>query len=851
MKTEFKKACAITFVAAIVAATRIVYPVEKNNSSQTVEAADSKIKTYDQLVNAASKGGTYTIADSIAVEKKITIPGGKKLTLIGDTNYLIKTKQDLAVMFDVEGTLTLDNSIRIKGGVNDDYNVSMAVIRVKSGGTLTINDATIYKSAGNAIRVTEGGTFNFKGGSITDNKGIYEGCGGAVLVKGNSTFNMSGGSISKSVYGAVCVNKGSTFNMSGGTITNNTIGAGNINTSNTANNYGYGGGVFCNGSFNMSGGTIKNNTASKQGGGICLGVSGVLTLKKDACVLGDSNNAESNDIYFSEQSQIYIESVLNKRILLNPAEYENGFIAVGSNILEAEQYINCINLSKTGWYLKAAEKNALLSQKFSITYKDPAGSQEELKTDIYYKDVQTTPNWIKTGYILKGWSKTVNGSVLYTPEQDIEVTDNLSLYAIWEEKTINLFYDVGEASNCPENTTYLFSEGFVISNKEPEHLGYNFAGWYLNEDYTGNCYAGGSTVILNTDSDVTLYAKWEAKTISLNYNANGGYNAPGGTKTLYTDSFVISDIEPKKTGYTFVGWNTEKDGTGISYTAGDEIVLNELNSDADITLYAIWEEKTITLSYDLNNGSGNIEKQTLLYADSITKGFAITSTVPEKDGYTFTGWFLDKNCTSTIVYAPGGNIKLSADQEEDIILYAGWNKVIAAVEGDSNIENTTTNVNVSNTASNLKLNKTSVKLGKGESTTLKVSNAIGSITYTSSAPKVAIIGNDGTIVALKKGTAKISVTSGGNTKQCTVKVYAAPSKVTAKYTKKTLKKGKKLKLSYSLPSGSYGSVSFSSSNKKIASVNSSGTVTAKKKGTAKVTIKTYNGKKAVISITVK
>lgn len=847
MKIGLKKTCAITFFAAAIAVAGVA-PVEKSNSSQTVEAADSKIKTYDQLVNAASKGGTYTIADSIAIEKKITIPSGKKLTLIGDTNYLIKTKEDLAVMFDVEGTLTLDNSIRIKGGVNEDYNVSMAIVRVKSGGTLTINDATLYKSAGNAVRVTEGGTFNFKGGSITDNKGLYEGCGGAVLAKGNSTFNMSGGSISKNTYGGVCVNKGSTFNMSGGTITNNTIGAGNIDTSNVTSNYGYGGGVFCNGSFNMSGGTIKNNTANKEGGGVCLGTSGVLTLKKDACILGTSNNPESNDIYFSKQKQIYIESVLNKNILLNPAVYENGFIAVTSSSLEAEQYKNCINLSKTGWYLKATEKNAMLSQKFSITYKDPAGSQEELKTDIYYKDVQTTPNWVKTGYILKGWSKTVNGAVLYTPEQSIEVTDNLTLYAIWEEKTINLSYNAGEATNCPENTTYLYSKGFVISEKRPERIGYNFAGWYLNEDYSGVCYVGGSTVILNTDTDVTLYAKWEPKTISLRYNANGGYNAPGEEKSLYTDSFIISAVEPKKTGYSFLEWNTEKDGTGTSYVAGSKIVFRELNSDADIILYAIWKEKTITLSYNLNGGFGNIEKQTLLYADSITKGFKISPTIPEKEGYTFSGWFLDKECTSTTIYAPGGNIKLAADQEEDINLYAGWKKITAAVEGDSNNQNTVPNIPNTN---KLKINKTSVKLGKGESTKLKVSNATGSITYTSSAPNIAIIGNDGTIVALAKGTAKIFVTSGGDTKQCTVKVYSAPSKITAKYTKKTLKKGKKLKLSYSLPNGSCGSVSFSSSNKKIAAVNNSGVVTAKKKGTAKITIKTYNGKKAVIKVTVK
>ena len=45
-------------------------------------------------------------------------------------------------------------------------------------------------------------------------------------------------------------------------------------------------------------------------------------------------------------------------------------------------------------------------------------------------------------------------------------------------------------------------------------------------------------------------------------------------------------------------------------------------------------------------------------------------------------------------------------------------------------------------------------------------------------------------------------------------------------------------------------ITYSSSNKKVATVNSSGVITAKKKGTATITVKTANGKKAKLKIKV-
>ena len=68
----------------------------------------------------------------------------------------------------------------------------------------------------------------------------------------------------------------------------------------------------------------------------------------------------------------------------------------------------------------------------------------------------------------------------------------------------------------------------------------------------------------------------------------------------------------------------------------------------------------------------------------------------------------------------------------------------------------------------------------------------------------------------------------------------------------SLEKGKTFTLTKTLtPSNAYDSVTWTSSNSNVASVSSSGVVTAKGVGTATVTVKTYNGKTASCTVTVK
>lgn len=133
---------------------------------------------------------------------------------------------------------------------------------------------------------------------------------------------------------------------------------------------------------------------------------------------------------------------------------------------------------------------------------------------------------------------------------------------------------------------------------DPILAGYDFVGWYTGEEYNktdGTAYNFDTEVT----GDLVLYGKLTAKTYTVTYNGNGNGDVTGiksaQTKTHGVALTLYSEV-PTRTGYTFLGWSTTADGA-VVYQPGEVY-----STDADITLYAVWQKNTYTVT--LPSGAG-------------------------------------------------------------------------------------------------------------------------------------------------------------------------------------------------------------------------------------------------------
>ena len=426
---------------------------------------------------------------------------------------------------------------------------------------------------------------------------------------------------------------------------------------------------------------------------------------------------------------------------------------------------------------------------------------------------------------------------------------------------------------------------YPASVAEPTGLsktGYTLDGWYTDKDCR-TAYDFSSKVT----GDITLYAKWNINSYKVSFDSNGGSSVAA--QSVNYNTTASKPVDPSKTGFTFAGWFTDKDCT-TAYDFSSKVT-------GDITLYAKWNINSYKVSFDSNGGS-SVAAQSVTYNTAASK-----PADPSMTGYTFAGWFTDKDCKTAYDF----NSKVTGD----ITLYAKWNINSCTVSFDSNggssvaaqsvNYNTTAskpadpsrkgytfagwftgkdcktaydfNSNVtgditlyakwnkipdqsSNTPKKYKvsLNASSIPLQKGKSTTaVKATLTKGDsiAKWKSSNKKIATVDKKGKITAKKTGTATITVkTKKGAT--ASVKVKVQKGKVTTKKLtitnvtdkKLTLKKGKTFKIKTSVtPITSPDKISYASSNKKIVTIDKKGKLKAVKKGTATITVK--SGKKTV------
>ena len=142
------------------------------------------------------------------------------------------------------------------------------------------------------------------------------------------------------------------------------------------------------------------------------------------------------------------------------------------------------------------------------------------------------------------------------------------------------------------------------------------------------------------------------KNVYLDYDRNNApvgaaYGlAPDGVQYNKGATAIVSDQHTLKwPGHDFLGWNTQKDGRGVWYYPGDQIVMND-----NVTLYAQWGEKNSIVIYYKPVGEGTVTNDQERLNPEI--GEAEGATAVANIGYKFVGWYSDKDCLNLLDKSP-------------------------------------------------------------------------------------------------------------------------------------------------------------------------------------------------------
>lgn len=249
------------------------------------------------------------------------------------------------------------------------------------------------------------------------------------------------------------------------------------------------------------------------------------------------------------------------------------------------------------------------------------------------------------------------------------------LYAIWQANPASIQYrdDYGATGSTPD-TTGVTGQNVTIAQNGFTRPGYTFTGWARDRRTDPSLQPGGRYTL--TPGTTTLWAQWKADPAHLIYNSNSGSTS----QTRRTDGVVDQTLTVianpfTRTGYTFTGWNTQADGRGKAYTAGNGFRLvadpksNPVNTSV---LYAQWRINRVALKFDPNGGTGG-------YPDITADAFT-TVTIPadakepkvQRPGFRFTGWAMKPTPGAGDTILSPGKGTVSMPDRGSITVYAQW-----------------------------------------------------------------------------------------------------------------------------------------------------------------------------------
>ena len=479
----------------------------------------------------------------------------------------------------VRGTIELSNIIQIKQNAQiilQGENASACITVADTSGSLS--STTALNSNAMLQFVSDGASLTIRSITLDGNKKAR-----IVYLETGNTLTLEDGGILKNGYvhggGAVYMNTGSTFTMNGGVIQNNesTWQAGAV--------YVHGTGSV----FTMNGGTLENNTSGRFGGAVYMDDSAVFMLNDGIIQNNTASRYGGAVASYSGGIKLYING---GTIRANSGQYAGGLAIPGGGEIFLRGGLISENTVTTG------HCGGVFIGSSTFCY---------LSGDIRFDDNQ-------------------NGDIHINDKNRTVILERPFRGQVKIKKNSNLFVTA--------------IDGYTITEEDASHIDVNSTSQVLVLE--------NNTLVAKTAVSVTLEPNYDGETSVIKKMPKGTADA-------------LPAVPFSRAGYTFVGWNTALDKTGISYADGEQASF-----DSNITLYAQWEANQYSIRYELNGGTSDSNAPAIH-----TYGRETSLVEPTRSGWTFDGWYTDENFSGTAISTLGATTYLS-----DITLYAKWTKTI-------------------------------------------------------------------------------------------------------------------------------------------------------------------------------
>ena len=303
--------------------------------------------------------------------------------------------------------------------------------------------------------------------------------------------------------------------------------------------------------------------------------------------------------------------------------------------------------------------------------------------------VVTSSEAITVKYSINNWAPNT-GTEFYLSAHDGQSYTFYFTVSLVNAYKVHFDKNASDATGTIADQTFTVGQSQTLTANGFHRTGYAFSGWNTKADGSGTAYSDGQTVkdIAAAGQTITLYAQWGlTNKYTVHFDKNNGDALGSMADQVFTvgveQALRANTFTPLIVLYSFSGWNTQANGSGVSYS-DKQVVKDIAAAGQTITLYAQWTYHTNgptpvgsshIVHFDANGGEGTMANQTFSVGQSQT----LTANTFTRDGYSFTGWNTKADGTGTS-YSDQQKISLT----DNITLYAQWKTTANIVHFDAN-----------------------------------------------------------------------------------------------------------------------------------------------------------------------